>query len=198
MNLPIYLLEINEDLMDGSEVDFVALVDKPAIERNFLRFKEDRMNFEIQDEERRIISGPIMLADTPIYRNDNGQEYFVSFPKDTIYKIVKKMFQKGYTSNVNLMHDPNQVVDGVTMFEIWITDESRGIKPMKGFEYAPDGSAFASYSIDNDEVWGKVKSGEFKGFSVEGLFNYKKQPGGMTKEEKLWADIAQILQDCKL
>jgi hypothetical protein len=69
---------------------------------------------------------------------------------------------------------------------------------MKGFEYAPDGSAFASYSIDNDEVWGKVKSGEFKGFSVEGLFNYKKQPGGMTKEEKLWADIAQILQDCKL
>jgi hypothetical protein len=197
MNLPIYLLEINEDLMDGSEVDFVALVDKPAIERNFLRFKEDRMNFEIQDEERRIISGPIMLADTPIYRNDNGQEYFVSFPKDTIYKIVKKMFQKGYTSNVNLMHDPNQVVEGVTMFEIWITDESRGIKPMKGFEDAPDGSAFASYSIDNDDVWMKVKSGEFKGFSVEGIFNYKKEPKTMTKEDKLWSDIAKILDECK-
>jgi hypothetical protein len=56
------------------------------------------------------------------------------------------------------------------MFEIWITDESRGIKPMKGFEDAPDGSAFASYSIDNDEVWGDVKSGKFKGFSVEGMF----------------------------
>ena len=105
MNLPIYLLEINEDLMDGSEVDFVALVDKPAIERNFLRFKEDRLSFEIQDEERRIISGPIMLADTPIYRNDNGQEYFVSFPKDTIYKIVKKMFLQGkpYTED-NIIH----------------------------------------------------------------------------------------------
>jgi Putative phage serine protease XkdF len=195
MNLPIYLLEINEDLMDGSEVDFVALVDKPAIERNFLRFKEDRMNFEIQDEERRIISGPIMLADTPIYRNDNGQEYFVSFPKDTIYKIVKKMFQKGYTSNVNLMHDPNQVVDGVTMFEIWITDESRGIKPMKGFEDAPDGSAFASYSIDNQDVWNDVKSGKFKGFSVEGMFNYKKEPKTMSTEEKLWSDIAKILDE---
>ena len=196
MNLPIYLLEINEDLMDGSEVDFVALVDKPAIERNFLRFKEDRINFEIQDEERRIISGPIMLADTPIYRNDNGQEYFVSFPKDTIYKIIKKMFQKNYTGNVNLMHDPKKIVEGVTMFECWISDESRGVKPMKGFEDAPDGSAFASYFVDNDDVWQKVKSGEFKGFSVEGLFNYKRGEQVMNYEEKLWSDIAKILDEC--
>jgi hypothetical protein len=196
MNLPIYLLEINEDLTDGSEVDFVALVDKPAIERNFLRFKEDRLSFEIQDEERRIISGPIMLADTPIYRNDNGQEYFVSFPKDTIYKIVKKMFQKNYTGNVNLMHDPKKIVEGVTMFECWISDESRGVKPMKGFEDAPDGSAFASYFVDNDEVWSKVKSGEFKGFSVEGLFNYKRGEQVMNYEEKLWSDIANILNEC--
>jgi hypothetical protein len=196
MNLPIYLLEINEDLTDGSEVDFVALVDKPAIERNFLRFKEDRLSFEIQDEERRIISGPIMLADTPIYRNDNGQEYFVSFPKDTIYKIVKKMFQKNYTGNVNLMHDPKKIVEGVTMFECWISDESRGVKPMKGFEDAPDGSAFASYFVDNDEVWSKVKSGEFKGFSVEGLFNYKRGEQVMNYEEKLWSNIATILNEC--
>ena len=196
MNLPIYLLEINEDLMDGSEVDFVALVDKPAIERNFLRFKEDRINFEIQDEERRIISGPIMLADTPIYRNDNGQEYFVSFPKDTIYKIIKKMFQKNYTGNVNLMHDPKKIVEGVTMFECWISDESRGVKPMKGFEDAPDGSAFASYFVDNEDVWQKVKSGEFKGFSVEGLFNYKRGEQVMNYEEKLWSDIANILNEC--
>ena len=196
MNLPIYLLEINEDLTDGSEVDFVALVDKPAIERNFLRFKENRINFEIQDEDRRIISGPIMLADTPIYRNDNGQEYFVSFPKDTIYKIIKKMFQKNYTGNVNLMHDPKKIVEGVTMFECWISDESRGVKPMKGFEDAPDGSAFASYFVDNDEVWSKVKSGEFKGFSVEGLFNYKRGEQVMNYEEKLWSDIAKILNEC--
>lgn len=196
MNLPIYLLEINEDLMDGSEVDFVALVDKPAIERNFLRFKEDRINFEIQDEERRIISGPIMLADTPIYRNDNGQEYFVSFPKDTIYKIIKKMFQKNYTGNVNLMHDPKKIVEGVTMFECWISDESRGVKPMKGFEDAPDGSAFASYFVDNEDVWQKVKSGEFKGFSVEGLFNYKRGEQVMNYEEKLWSEIAKILDEC--
>lgn len=184
--------------MDGSEVDFVALVDKPAIERNFLRFKADRLNFEIQDEERRIISGPIMLADTPIYRNDNGQEYFVSFPKDTIYKIVKKMFQKGYTSNVNLMHDPNQVVDGVTMFECWITDESRGIKPMKGFEDAPEGSAFASYSVDNDEVWADIKAGKFKGLSVEGMFNYKKQPEKITNEEKMWSKVKDIIEQVQL
>jgi hypothetical protein len=89
-------------------------------------------------------------------------------------------------------------VEGVTMFEIWITDESRGIKPMKGFEDAPDGSAFASYSIDNDDVWKDIKAGKFKGLSVEGMFNYKKQPGEMTKDQKLWANIAKILDECKL
>ena len=37
MKLPIYQLEISEDLNDDVEVDFVALVDRPAIERDFLK-----------------------------------------------------------------------------------------------------------------------------------------------------------------
>ena len=67
---------------------------------------------------------------------------------------------------------------------------------MKGFEDAPDGSAFASYFVDNEDVWQKVKSGEFKGFSVEGLFNYKRGEQVMNYEEKLWSEIANILNEC--
>ncbi len=44
----------------------------------------ERQKFEIQDEEERIISGALMLADTPIYRNDANGEYYVVFTKDTI------------------------------------------------------------------------------------------------------------------
>jgi hypothetical protein len=198
MDLPIYQLEISDDLNDSSEVDFVALVDKPAIERNFLRFNQaNKYNFAIQSEERRIVSGALMLADTPIYRNDVNGEYYVTFTPGTIEKIAQKFFKKGYQSNVNLMHDGSQEVEGVTMFESWIKDSSRGVAPMKGFEDSPEGSWFGSFKVENDDVWERVKSGEFKGFSVEGIFNYKKEKQPISVEEALWSQIVDILQAVK-
>jgi hypothetical protein len=194
MKLPIYQLEISEDLNDDVEVDFVALVDKPAIERDFLKFNEDKAKFVIQSEDRRIVSGALMLADTPIYRNDQNGEYYVTFTKDTIEKIAQKFFKKGYQSNVNLMHDEALAVEGVTMYESFIVDSSRGVMAMKGFEDAPEGSWFGSFKVENESVWDKIKSGEFKGFSVEGIFNYKKEKQPMSVEESLWSEICSILE----
>lgn len=197
MKLPIYQLEISEDLNDEIEVDFVALVDKPAIQRDFLKFNEERLNFVIQSEDRRIVSGALMFADTPIYRKDKNGEYYVSFSKQTIEKIAQKFFKKGYQSNVNLMHDEMMAVDGVTMYESFIVDSSRGILPMKGFEDAPEGSWFGSFKVENDDVWSKIKSGEFKGFSVEGVFNYKKEKQPMSIEETLWSEIISVIESVK-
>jgi hypothetical protein len=151
----------------------------------------DKQNFVVQSEEKRIISGAIMLADTPIYRNDatNG-EYYVVFTKDTIFKIVQKFFKKGFQSNVNLQHNAKDKVSNVTMFESFISDKDRGILPMKGFEDTPDGSWFGSFKVDDDNVWEMVKSGEIKGFSVEGIFEYTKKE---TKEEQVLNSIKKIL-----
>jgi hypothetical protein len=57
------------------------------------------------------------------------------------------------------------------MYESFITDSERGILAPKGFPKVPEGSWFASYKVDNDDVWAKVLDGTFKGFSVEGVFN---------------------------
>jgi len=194
MKLPIYQLEISDDLNDDVEVDFVALVDRPAIEKDFLMFKEAKANFVIQSEDRRIVSGALMLADTPIYRNDQNGEYYVTFTAPTIEKIAQKFFKKGYQSNVNLMHDEALAVEGVTMYESFIVDSSRGVMAMKGFEDAPEGSWFGSFKVENESVWNKIKSGEFKGFSVEGVFNYKKEKQPMSVEESLWSEICSILE----
>jgi len=91
--LPVYNLEITSDFEDDVEVDVVSLVDRPAIERSFLMFQEHKeitQTFAIQSEEERIISGPLMLADTPIYRNDDNGEYYVVFTKETIKKIAQR------------------------------------------------------------------------------------------------------------
>ena len=292
--LPIYELQIEQNEGSDVEVDFVALVDRPAIQRGFLAFAEDSWNdypeaavenaktalrwaeengwgdcgeasgknranqiankekltretiarmsafqrhrqnsdrplgdgcgrlmwlawggdegiawaerklkqidkqaFVIQDEEQRIISGPLMLADTPIYRNDAIRgEYYVVFSADTIKQIAQKFFKKGYQNNVNPMHNSGDVQEGLTMFESWIVDKKRGIQPMVGFEDVPDGSWFGSYKVENDEAWNKVKSGEVLGFSVEGNFLYKEQEQ-MSAEERMMNEIIKVLQQVK-
>jgi hypothetical protein len=189
------MLEISDDLNDDAEVQFVSLVDRPAIQKNWNAFKNEQ-KFQIISEDKRIISGCAMLADTPIFRSDaTFGDYYVAFSKDTITKIVQKYFKKGYQNNVNLMHDPNQIETGVTMFESFISDKSRGIEPMKGFEDAPDGSWFVSMLVENDEVWDKVKQGMVNGFSIEGIFNYAPL---VSKEQQVMNEIYKILEEVEL
>jgi hypothetical protein len=197
VNLPIYKCIIDENVDSPVEVEFMALVDKPAIEKNFMAFK-GQLKFNL-DEDKRIVSGPAMLADMLIYRNDDKLgEYYTTFDKTSISNIVQKFFKKGYIKNFNLMHDANQKTSDVTIFESFITDEARGIKPMKGFEDAKDGSWFISAKVDNEEIWNKIKAGEIKGFSVEGMFNQVPVQMSKITPEVAMEKIKQILNSVTL
>jgi hypothetical protein len=116
-----------------------------------------------------------MVADSLIYRRDDQGEYNVFFSADTIKQIALKFFKKDYQKNLNLFHDPSLSLEGVTIFESFISDKARGILPMASFKDLPDGTWFISAKVENDAVWEKVKSGEVKGFSVEGIFSYVKK-----------------------
>jgi hypothetical protein len=61
---------------------------------------------------------------------------------------------------------------------------------MQGFEDVADGSWFGSFYVENEEVWNKVKAGEFRGFSVEGLFDYEEPK---TPEEQALQKISELL-----
>lgn len=168
--LPIYTLVLKEDDNGESGVDYVALVDEPAIERNWFAFSK-QFNFKA-DAERKIITGCLMVADLPIYRRSEKMgEFYVVFDKAQIELMVQRFMKMGFQSNVNEMHDPTKVVSGVAMFESFIVDSQRGIKPPSGFENITEGSWFGSYKVDNEEIWAKVKDGSFMGFSVEGMFD---------------------------
>lgn len=164
--LPIYRFVVGED--DEAGVTAVALVDNPAIEMNWKAFNKAQ-NFKA-DNEKRIISGALMVADLPIYRRDEQGEYYGLFTAEDIYNIRNKFFKNNNTKSVNKMHDPNKMVEGVYMIESFIIDSKRGINSPDGNKLT-DGSWFGSYKVDNEEIWNDfIKSGEFKGFSVEGLF----------------------------
>lgn len=132
---------------------------------------ENKLKFAIQSEEKRIISGAAMLADLPIYRRDEVRgEYYVVFDKQTIYQIAKKWAIKNKYNSVNVDH--SQVINGLILFESYLLDFERGIMPPKGFEDAKDGSWFVSYYVENDVIWNEIKLGTWKGFSVEGFFDF--------------------------
>lgn len=167
--LPIYRLTISDSDEAPSEVNYIALVDEPAIESNFLMFA-NKLQFAT-DKQRKIVSGPAMIADLPIYRRDEKYgEYYVVFDKETIEKIVLKFMRKGFNNNVNLMHNSKAVAEGVYVFESFIIDKERGISTPKGFEDLTEGSWFISMKVDNEKLWDGMSA--FNGFSVEGIFEY--------------------------
>ena len=166
------LYDISIDPTDfETGLNAISLVENPAVEVDFLAFaKEESAVLQFADEERHIITGIALLADTPIYRiAPDGTEYYVRFTKDCIRQLVEKYFKFGLTNSVNIEHKKDQFVDGVTMLESYLIDKERGICPSE-FASAPDGSWVVSYKVSNLDVWNKIKSGEVKGFSVQGLF----------------------------
>lgn len=165
--LPVYIAQIDnseEGILD------ISLVDYPAVKRDFVLFSQDKMNFSIQSEEKRIISGVVMLADTPIYRKSpTAGEYYIVFTRDIIEMMVEKMSFEGKLNNITLNHD-GQLVEGVTLVELFIKDSSKGLNPT----YLPDvteGSLIASYKVENEDIWNQIKAGEFRGFSLSGIFS---------------------------
>ena len=109
--------------------------------------------FQIVSEDEHIVTGPLMIANEKIYRNNELMgEHYVVFSTDTIKKIAIKFSKKKYQDSVNLMHDPAQIVEGVTMFESWIVDKKRVVKPMTRFEDVPEGSWFGSFYVENQDV----------------------------------------------
>lgn len=192
-NLPIYKAVIEDET---SGMFTVSLVDYPAVESNFLCFNEQHkpLQFKVDSEEKRIVTGVLMRANHPIYRiGISGMEYYIMFDKPTIEKMCEKWLKEGLQGNVNLQHNPEAYVDGVLLKEVYFKDVERGINPM-GFEDIEDGSLFGTYHIVNDDVWESVKKGEFKGFSIECFVETEEvNVQEVETEESLLMDIMDLL-----
>jgi hypothetical protein len=189
MDKKLIYLTVDQDETDETRVEKVSFVDSPAIQRGWMAFN-NQQRFKVQSEDRRIVSGALMVAGLPIYRRDDSGEYYVSFTASAIQSIVYKFMKENRTKEVNEMHETD--VDGVFLFESFIIDSSRGIKTPEGFDELPDGSWFGSFKVDNDEVWKKVKDGTYTGFSVEGLFTEDMEKN---IDERVLAEVIRVLTE---
>jgi hypothetical protein len=197
MDIQVYVAQIDPSLDSNLGVSFIALVEQPAIEKNFMAFKKQESIKLMFNEEKRIISGPAMIADMPIYRKDDQLgEYYIIFGKEAIAQIVEKFSSQGLMKNFNLFHDEKKQCSGVVIFNSFISNKDLGIQPLSGFEDIADGSWFISAKVNNDEIWKQVKDGTFKGFSVEGLFNFAPLPKKeKMSQEEAYEKILNILNE---
>lgn len=167
-NLPLYelMFDDNDSTLGCSKI---SLVEDPAVEEFFLKFSKDDQekeheSFYFKDDSKRIITGIAMRADYPIYRNQDGQEFYVQFSKDTIDKMMQKFMKEQRQFDISLDH--NQDVRDCYLIESFIINKERGICPNE-FRDVENGSWIISVKIENQDVWNKICSGEVKGFSIE-------------------------------
>lgn len=168
--LPVYEANIDSETLG---ITRVSLVDDPAVQVDWQQFAAVKplQTYAVADEDRHIVRGVIMRADYPIYRIDaDGYEYYIVYKADTIRQMAERYLSDNRTGRVNIMHQPDSDITGVQMVQWYIKDTAAGVNP-QGFEQVADGSLFAEYHITNDAVWGAVKEGVFKGFSLEGYFD---------------------------
>ena len=167
MDLPLIEFKLSKDV-EGLQA--IALVDTPAIGLNYQAFANHK--FEVINEDKRIVMGAAMIPDLPIYRRDERGEYYAIFKKDTIKALVQKLFKDNKHTEFNEQHNAFKILDGVYIYQSFITDAELGISAPSGFENVADGTWFIAAKVENDEAWAKVKKeGILKGFSVEGVFD---------------------------
>ena len=158
---------------EGNAVlEYVSIVDQPAIERDFMYFGKSRQFiFKVEDEEQRIVVGPAMVPHMRIPRVDEttGEVYAVFFSPETIAKAAELFLKQSRTGSQNTQHEDNATED-VYMIESWIKESKNDKSSDFGFSDMPIGTWFVKMRILDDEIWEQVKTGQFRGFSVEGDF----------------------------
>jgi chemotaxis protein histidine kinase CheA len=160
-DLPLYDITL-EDFEQGMYK--ISLVDKPAIEENFIYFSKQSIEMFANDEKREVV-GPIMIPNKEILRQsaENGY-YYVRFTEDTIREIMYNYSKKGLFNEFGIQHE-NDTTD-VVMLEIWMKESDNDKSKDYGFDL-PNGTVFVKAKIESDELFNAIKDGEINGFSIE-------------------------------
>lgn len=161
--IKVYTAKIDEEGELG--VYALSFVDRPAIMKDFMHFKEHHLLRKL-DEERRMVYGPAMIPDLPILRiSKSGEEFYIKFPSDVVRIMAHKYFTTNSHHNMTVDHETK--LSASIVVESWLKEGESDKSIQLGFESLPDGTWFTGSKVNDDDVWERVKSGELRGYSIE-------------------------------
>ena len=156
---------------DSSEIYNISLVEEPAIEVDYVAFDKDKETkpnlkfIEDKQNEKYMILGPALIPDKNIYRNYDGDEFYVSFSAECIEKLSYKFMKTCYGDGC-FTKDHESFAQGCSLAESWIKTSENDKSVEYGFD-CPIGTWFVAAKIDSIDLWESIKKGERKGFSIE-------------------------------
>jgi hypothetical protein len=149
------------------------------------------------EKDKQVLVGPAMVPDIEIYRKDdeNPEGYFVKFSKETIAKIQEKFMREMRIAATNLEHDEEK--DGKSyVFESWIVEDPKNDKANKVYNLnVPEGTWMIKMKVQDPQIWEEIKSGKYKGFSIEGNFIDKKEMDEIERQKEAIESIMSILNE---
>jgi len=159
---------------ETKEIEMIvnSFVSEPATEKEWLFFNRKKQVLNFYDDEQQIVTSVVMLANTPIYRNDDGYEYKLVFTPDAIKKMAFDYFSKNGFNKISIEHDGKEIEGAAILLESYFVDNVKSV-PQK-FGKIPEGSWIMSYKVVDKELWQAIKEKKLRGFSVEVVADLKK------------------------
>ena len=149
----------------GGDLFAVSLVEDPAIESNFIALSKQKSSIKLENEKRLLI-GAALVPNKPIYRNVNGNEFYISFDETTIEKLAQDFLANDYQHNITVDHQ--EEANDIVIVESWIKTSENDKSVSYGLN-EPIGTWFIGMKVNNDEIWQRIKDGFYKGFSIEAV-----------------------------
>ena len=189
-------MDLIEMVIDGEleGIQAISLVEAPAIDENWVTLSEQLL-FKAQDQERRIVMGPALIPDKPIYRRKGEEEFHIFFSKETVRKSMELYFKNGRQNSATVEHEVG--IASTTVVESWIVEGEQDKSKMYGFDL-PVGTWMVSMKIESEPIWDEwVKTGRLKGFSIEGYFKKREELSSHEEltEEGFLEELKDIFKD---
>ena len=195
-------MKVVELILDDEQENFIeaiSVVEHPAIEEDFVALKSHEIKFEKVDTEKRLLMGPILIPNKPIFRKNAEEEYYIYFNRDTVRKASQLYLKQSNQHRATLEHE--QKINGLTLVESWILEDKKNDKSNMFNMDLPLGTWVGAIKVDNDEIWNEyVKTGKVKGFSIEGFFSEKENVETTEEdfEEIVLEELKSIFEEVEL
>jgi hypothetical protein len=159
------------------------------------RKKEKMTKQYFASEDQQIVVGPAMIPDMEIMRKDKKTKlpYYVRFSKEVIQKIAEKFMRELRNHDTNVQHVAKDDAKTYVM-ETWLVENEED-KANTHYNFnVPVGTWMVKMRVTDPAIWKQIKSGELKGFSIEGNFMEREDYIAYQKDKELYNRVIKILK----